>query len=66
MLRTGLCLVDTPGVGGLESAHGIITLSALDLAEAVLFVTDAGTELTAPELEFLKRAIERCSLAAWW
>ena len=64
MLRSGLSLVDTPGAGGLESAHGLITMSALDLADAVLFVTDASTELTAPELEFLKRAMQRCSLAA--
>lgn len=28
LLRTGVCLVDTPGVGGLESAHGAVTLSA--------------------------------------
>lgn len=64
MLRSGLSLVDTPGVGGLDSAHGIITMSALDLAQGLLFVTDASTELTAPELEFLRRALQRCPLAA--
>ena len=41
ILRAGLCLVDTPGVGGLDSAHGIITLGALDQADGMLFVTDA-------------------------
>jgi len=64
MLRTGLSLVDTPGVGGLESAHGTITMSALDLADGILFVTDASTELTAPEVEFLRRAMDRCPIAA--
>jgi len=64
MLRTGLSLVDTPGVGGLESAHGIITMSALDLADGLLFVTDASTELTAPEVDFLRRAMQRCPVAA--
>ncbi len=64
MLRSGLCLVDTPGVGGLDSAHGVITLSALSQAEGLLFVTDASQELTAPELEFLKEAVARCANAA--
>ena len=64
MLRSGLCLVDTPGVGGLDSAHGFLTLGALGMAEGTLFVTDAAQELTAPELEFLKTAVERCPLTA--
>ena len=34
-LRAGLCLIDTPGVGGLDSAHGIITLGALDQADGI-------------------------------
>jgi hypothetical protein len=60
LLRGGMSLVDTPGVGGLDSAHGNLTLGALSLAHAALFVTDAAQELTAPELEFLERAVERC------
>ncbi len=64
MLRSGLCLVDTPGVGGLDSAHGFLTLGALGTAQGTLFVTDAAQELTAPELEFLKTAVERCPLMA--
>ena len=63
-LRAGLCLIDTPGVGGLDSAHGIITLGALDLADGMLFVTDASQELTAPELDFLQQALQRCPRAA--
>ena len=51
MLRTGLCLLDTPGVGGLESVHGQLSLASLNGADGVLFVTDASQELTAPELE---------------
>jgi signal recognition particle receptor subunit beta len=64
MLRSGLCLVDTPGVGGLDSAHGFLTLGALGMAQGTLFVTDAAQELTAPELEFLRTAVERCPLTA--
>jgi Dynamin family len=60
LLQGGLSLVDTPGVGGLDSAHGNLTLGALSLAHAALFVTDAAQELTAPELDFLRRAAERC------
>ena len=64
MLQSGLCLVDTPGVGGLDSAHGFLTLGALRYAQAVLFVTDAAQELTGPELSFLRTALERCPLTA--
>jgi signal recognition particle receptor subunit beta len=60
MLRSGLALVDTPGVGGLDSAHGFLTLGALRQAKGVLFVTDAAQELTGPELEFLQTAAKRC------
>ncbi|WP_133977444.1 dynamin family protein [Kribbella voronezhensis] len=64
MLRSGLSLLDTPGVGGLDSVHGQLTLAALASADAILFVTDAAQELTGPELEFLKTAISRCPAAA--
>ncbi|BCJ56508.1 hypothetical protein Asp14428_79830 [Actinoplanes sp. NBRC 14428] len=48
LLGAGLTLVDTPGVGGLDSAQGNLTLGALATAAAALFVTDASQELTAP------------------
>jgi hypothetical protein len=60
LLADGLTLVDTPGVGGLESTHGAITLSALPSAEAVVFVSDASSEFSAPELDFLRHAHELC------
>ncbi len=63
LLKTGLSLVDTPGVGGLESAHGIVTLGALRTTSGVIFVTDASQELTAPEVDFLRQALERCPAA---
>jgi hypothetical protein len=49
-----------PGVGGLESAHGQVTLGALARTSALIFVTDASQELTAPEVDFLRTALERC------
>ena len=60
LLATGLVLVDTPGVGGLGSAHGAATMSALPTADAVLLVSDASQEYTAPELEFLSAATKLC------
>jgi hypothetical protein len=63
LLKTGLSLVDTPGVGGLESAHGIVTLGALRTVFGVIFVTDASQELTAPEITFLRQALERSPAA---
>src|SRR4029450_8504742 len=60
LLGAGLSFIDTPGVGGLDSAQGNITLATLPLAGAALFVTDAAQELTAPEVEFLRRTLERC------
>lgn len=61
LLRTGLSFIDTPGVGGLDSAQGNLTLATLPLARAALFVTDAAQELTAPEVDFLQRTLDRCA-----
>lgn len=60
LLGAGLSFIDTPGVGGLDSAQGNLTLAALSTAGAALFVTDAAQELTAPEVDFLRRTLERC------
>jgi hypothetical protein len=61
LLQQGLVLVDTPGVGGgLASAHAAATLRALSMADALIFVSDASQEYSAPELDFLKQAAEMC------
>lgn len=60
ILSSGLALVDTPGVGGLGSAHGALTMGALPSADAVLLVSDAAQEYTAPELDFLSAAMRLC------
>jgi GTPase SAR1 family protein len=54
-----LLLVDTPGVGGLDSGHAELTLQTLVFADALLFVIEAGTQFGAGELEFLRRASSR-------
>ncbi|WP_214371311.1 dynamin family protein [Pseudonocardia sp. H11422] len=60
LLAGGLVLVDTPGVGGLGSAHGAATMSVLPSADAVILVSDAAQEYTGPELEFLSAAMKLC------
>jgi len=56
LLAEGLRLVDTPGVGGLNSQHAEMTLTALTGADALVFVLDASAPLSGPELQFLRRA----------
>ncbi|MFD5224668.1 dynamin family protein [Microbacterium sp. NPDC058342] len=57
ILRGGLKLVDSPGVGGLESSNSLATLAALTSAHAVLLVSDASQEYTEPEVQFLRHAM---------
>jgi hypothetical protein len=64
MLAGGLTVVDTPGLGGLGSAHAAASLAATAMADAVLFVTDASQELTRTELDFLRRAQDLCGTVA--
>jgi hypothetical protein len=59
LLAAGLVLVDTPGVGGLTSGHARITMAALNRADALVFVVNGQSELTASELRFLVQATER-------
>lgn len=60
LLAQGLRLIDTPGVGGIDSRQGQATRSILPIADAVLFVSDASQELTASEIEALTEAHQRC------
>jgi hypothetical protein len=52
-------LLDTPGAGGLDPAHAVVALDAVERATALLFVADASAPLSQPELEFLVAASER-------
>jgi hypothetical protein len=54
-----LTLVDTPGVGGLDSLHAEIALDAVERATALLFVVDASAPFAKPELDFLIEASKR-------
>lgn len=57
ILRGGLRLIDSPGVGGMDSAHALTTLSALASAHAVLLVSDASQEYTEPEMQLFRHAM---------
>jgi GTPase Era involved in 16S rRNA processing len=60
LLDGGLVLVDTPGVDGLRSEHASRTLAELSEADAVLVVSDAVSEFTAGEVQFLQFASAIC------
>lgn len=58
-LLSNLTLVDTPGVGGLDTGHSQTTLTALKQADALLFVSDCTQPILLQEVDFLASAAER-------
>lgn len=60
VLKQGLVLVDTPGMGGLGAGHAAATLGFLPFADGLIFVSDASAELSAPEIAFLRQARDLC------
>jgi hypothetical protein len=54
-----MSVVDTPGVGGLDAAHGELALEAAASATALLFVVDSSAPFTKGELAFLRDVGER-------
>ncbi|MEM9036101.1 MAG: dynamin family protein [Actinomycetota bacterium] len=60
ILANGLVIVDTPGMGGLGAGHAAATLSFLPYADGLILASDASAELSAPEIDFLRRAAELC------
>lgn len=56
-LKSGLAILDTPGIGGLDPRHLSLTTFALTKADCVFFVTDAQEPISASELSFLKEKI---------
>jgi hypothetical protein len=59
-LLEGLELVDTAGVGGVGAQRALRTVDLLPTADAVLVVSDASQEFTAPEMAFLEQAAALC------
>ncbi|MEV0112675.1 dynamin family protein [Streptomyces sp. NPDC050844] len=59
-LRTGLVMVDTPGVGSMNLAHDAATHAFLGQADALIFVGDLVVTFSTDELAFLERALAKC------
>lgn len=59
-LKNGIVIIDTPGIGGLDPRHAILTHMALPKADVIVFVTDAGEPLTQSELKFYENKILSC------
>ena len=60
LLEGGLELVDTPGLGGVGAVASLAALDLVPGADAVVVVTDASQEFTAPEMAFLEQAAALC------
>lgn len=53
-LKKGLIVIDTPGVGGLDPRHAMLTNFFLPQSDVTLFMTDVNEPLTTTELKFYK------------
>jgi hypothetical protein len=60
LLKAGLAIVDTPGMGGIGAGHASATLAFLPYADGLIFASDATAELSGPEVEFLRQAAGLC------
>lgn len=56
-LKSGIALIDTPGVGGLDPRHAFLTNYFLPKADITLFVTDKDSPMSAAEIEFFEKKI---------
>ena len=59
-LKNGITIIDTPGIGGLDPRHAILTHMALPKADVIVYVTDACEPLTQSELEFYESKVLSC------
>lgn len=64
LLADGIVLVDTPGLGAHGGTGTAGVLGQAPAADAVLVLTDASTELTDPEVDFLRQLRELCPAVA--
>lgn len=57
ILKDGWVIIDTPGVGGLDPRHAILTNYFLPRADVTLFMTDVNEPLSTTELDFFKNKV---------
>jgi len=60
LLAQGVTLIDAPGIYGADTAAAATVLELVASADAVLFVSDASQEYTAPEVEFIGQLRQLC------
>ena len=58
VLKEGWVIIDTPGVGGLDPRHAILTNYFLPRADVTLFMTDVNEPLTETEIEYFKNKVK--------
>ncbi len=58
LLRTGLRIIDTPGVGGLNPEHARVAFSAIHRADSLFMVLDCTAPISQAELDFVARALQ--------
>lgn len=59
-LKSGLVLIDTPGLGALNPLHAATTFSMAPLADVILLVAGANSELKSTEISYIERLL-KCS-----
>ncbi len=64
LLKDGLVVIDTPGVGGHGNPHANSTLGLVTSADAVLVLSDSSQEFTEPEVAFLRQVVTLCPAVA--
>ncbi len=57
LMETGVVLVDTPGIGGVDEVHAAITDAILPDADALVLVLSALRPASVGELDFAQRAL---------
>lgn len=58
-LKSGLRVIDTPGVGGLDPRHGTLTNFFLPKADVAVFMTDVNEPMSSTELSFYRDRVLR-------
>ena len=56
-LKSGIALIDTPGIGGFDPRHALLTGFFMQKADITLFVTDKGEPMAQPEIDFFETKI---------
>lgn len=56
-LQGGLILIDTPGVGGLDEDHSVVTATFIPEADAIIYASESTKPLDTYELEFIQKSI---------